>query len=216
MSEFVVHFTRDGGKHQTAYDNVMDILYNGHLAPGPKPLGAAKNLEWLGDMRRAVCFSEVPLPYVARIARRRSQYGVGFTQEFVAARLGARVWCLDVGSVHEAVWLELQAQKEAERNLHDNFWGLAACVDRVGVFPSGSRYQFEWEREWRVVGPRGLDFKPTDVQFLFIPEHQHAAARAFFDSFFAQLAGPGFECPFLDPLWPPERVLDELERQDSP
>ena len=209
MSEFVVHFTKAAGG-RTSYENIMEILYTGHLRPGEQPLGAAKRLEWLGDMRRAVCFTEVPLTCVSRIAKRRSQYGVGFTQEFIAQRLGARVWCLDAGSAHEAVWLALQLEKEAGRNPGDGFWGLAACVDRVG-FVNGTRYQFEWEREWRVVGPHGLDFKPDDVRFLFIPEHEHAAARAFFGDFFAQLAGPGFDCPFIDPLWPADRVLAELQ-----
>jgi hypothetical protein len=208
MSEYVVHFTRDGGKHKTAYDNIQDILYSGHLEPGEKTFGTAKNFGWLGNMRRAVCLSEVPIQHARRLVKRhRSRYGVGFKQKFIAERHGARVWYLDVGSTQEAVWLDLQAQKARERDSEDGFWGLATCVDRVGETEAW-RHEFEWEREWRVVGPVGLHFEPSDVEFLFIPEEWQAAAAAFYDDFFGDLGGPGFTCPMVDPLWEPDRILE--------
>jgi hypothetical protein len=209
MSEYVVHFTKDVSDTKTAYENIMSILHDGHLRPGQRTFGSAKDFAWLGDMRRVVCFSEVPLPYVSRLARRRSQYGVGFTQKFVSARHGARVWYLDVGSAHEQVWLQLQAERAKLKNPTDPFWGLAACVDRSG-FHGCSRYEFEWEREWRVVGPAGLHFGPTDVEFLFIPEEHHSAAHGFFAEFFDEVGMPGFDCPFVDPLWAPDRVMRAL------
>lgn len=217
MSEYLVHFTRagdgeaghPGGPKSSAYDNLMSLLYQGHVKPGTKRFGTAKNLAWLGDMRRAACFSEIPLPYVGRIAKRRSQYGVGFHQKFVAANRGARVWYLDTGSAHEAEWLKLQAEKAQQRNPNDGFWGLAGCVDRAGVSDTW-RYEFEWEREWRVPGPLGLRFEPSDVAFIFVPEHQRLAAQGFFDSFFASLGGPGYECPYIDPYWPPKKISEAL------
>lgn len=88
MSEFVVHFTkatiRPPDTDDTPYWQHLGILWDGQLTPSEKRWGAARDDERLGDSQRAVCFSEVPLAFAARIADRRgSSYGLGFTQEFV-------------------------------------------------------------------------------------------------------------------------------------
>ena len=227
MSEYVVHFTKDNGlrpllpddagdrarfyrkiqgDRKSPYWNMLDILYERHLKPGTeRSFGSAKDLAWLGYMRHAVCFSEVPFTYLSRIANRYSQYGIAFKQKFLAARHGARVWYLDVGSTHEAVWLHLLARHEASRDPNDGFWGLATCVDRVG-YHGHRRYEFEWEREWRIPGPLGLAFTPDDVEFLFLPGELHDAARAFFEDAVAHNSGPGYFCPYIDALWPADRI----------
>jgi hypothetical protein len=227
MSEYVVHFTKDNGARpplpqnasdrtrfyrriegdrRSPYWNMLAILYEGHLKPGHKrSFGSARHLAWLGDMNHAVCFSEVPFTYLRRITNRYSQYGIAFKQKFLAARLGARVWYLDVGSIHEKVWLDLLANHEARRDPNDNFWGLATCVDRAG-YHGGTRYEFEWEREWRIPGPVGLEFTPDDVGFLFLPSELHDAARRFFESAVADNRGPGYFCPYIDARWAPDRI----------
>ena len=227
MSEYVVHFTKDNGPRpplphdadertrfyrriqgdkKSPYWNMLSILYEGHLKPGrERAFGSAKNLAWLGDMNHAVCFSEVPFTYLRRITDRYSQYGIAFKQKFVAAHLAARVWYLDVGSVHEKVWLDLLAHFESRRTPGDDFWGLATCVDRVG-YHGGARYEFEWEREWRIPGPLGLPFTPDDVEFLFLPAELHDAARSFFESAIADNTGPGYLCPYIDAHWDPPRI----------
>lgn len=213
MSEHVAHFTKEWAG-ASAFRNLMQILYRGKLSPGPSGFGSARNLAWLGDIRRAVCFSETPIPYLGRIAERRSQYGLGFTQKFVAERLGARVWYLDVGSAHEQVWMQIQAEREARMDPNDPFWGLATCVDRAGQH-GHRRYEFEWEREWRVVGQHGLEFHVEDVAFLFLPESEHLAADGFFRDFFDRLERPSYQCPFIDPLWPPARIEEALAMREE-
>jgi hypothetical protein len=230
MSEYLVHFTKDTGPRpplpadaseharfyrsmrsdtQTAYWNMLDILGEQHLRPGPRSFGTGKNLHWLGDIRRAVCLSETPAAFASRIARHYSAYGIAFTQEFVASRRGARVWYLDLNGLHEQAWTELMSQKEREQNAKDRFWGLATTVDRPGIYPR-ARYQFEWEREWRIPGAKGLRFAVDDVQFLFIPEDLHDAARGFFADAVANNSGPGYDCPLIDPFWTPDQIETAL------
>jgi hypothetical protein len=43
-------------------------------------------------------------------------------------------------------------------------------VDNPGPYGE-TRYEFEWEREWRV--PHHLSFNEGDVAFLLAPEHYH-------------------------------------------
>ena len=90
------------------------------------------------------------------------------------------------------------------------FWALTPFVD----FPSGPsspyRYDFRWEREWRVVGD--VPFKEDDVAFLFIPEDKHEVARSFFHSAVDENLGPGYFCPYVDPSWSVERVREALRQ----
>jgi hypothetical protein len=69
------------------------------------------------------------------------------------------------------------------------FWRVAPFIDHPGNFGL-SRYEFEWEREWRV--PGGLTFAEHEVAFLFLPEEWHAAVRT------------PFVC--IDPRWSAERL----------
>jgi len=225
MTEYVVHFVRDGGTREPLPDNphprlkfarelqgdkltpywvMLAVLWELHLKPGPGRWGAARKDERLGDSQRAVCLAEVPLPFVRRIAdRRKSRYGLGFTQEFVRKHGGARVWYLDKGERIATAFQQTLDSHAAVFDPDDEFWKLTPFVDITGFFPSpgGSKERrFEWEREWRVPGPDGLPFTPDDVAFLFIPEEEHTAAREFFASY-GNVTGPSFECPLIDPHW---------------
>jgi hypothetical protein len=224
MSEYVVHFTKPsepgtpGRPGATAYENSLSILYDRHLKPGGKAFGTAADrhlgLGWVGDMRRAVCFSEVPLPYAGRVARRnRSQYGVGFHKDFVVANRGAPVWYLEKGSAHEEAWLLLQAEHAKRRDPAEVFWPLATCVDQVGERWVG---RFDWEREWRIPGPDGLRFKSEDVALLFLPGELHAAARGFFEDAVEENTGPGYFCAYIDPLWQSDQIAAALTASPPP
>lgn len=211
MSEFVVHFTRSSDPPERepdkAYWDHLSILY-GHLRPSDKRWGIARDDNRLGDSQRAVCFAEVPLPFVGRIAdRRQSRFGIGFTQEFVRRQGAARVWYLDkdepAAAAIEATLRDHQDRFDAE----DPFWRLTPLVDRPGLYRN--EYRFEWEREWRLPGPDGLRFDVNDIAFLFIPEEQHLAARAFFDSY-APGTAPNPQCPFLDPHWDTVKITRAL------
>jgi hypothetical protein len=199
MSEFVVHFTkataRPADSDNTPYWQHLGILWDGQLTPSEKRWGAARDDEQLGDSQRAVCFSEVPLPFTARIADRRgSSYGLGFTQEFVRRQGAARVWYLDEDEAAASAFAELMQIHRADFDAEDPLWKLTPLV----VQPY-ERYRFEWEREWRLPGPRGLHFTMEDIAFLFIPEELHESARQFFDGYAD--TGPIPRCPFIDPHW---------------
>lgn len=199
MSEFVVHFTkataRPADSDNTPYLQHLGILWDGQLTPSEKRWGAARDDEQLGDSQRAVCFSEVPLPFTARIADRRgSSYGLGFTQEFVRRQGAARVWYLDEDEAAASDFAELMQIHRADFDAEDPLWKLTPLV----VQPY-ERYRFEWEREWRLPGPRGLHFTMEDIAFLFIPEGLHESARQFFDGYAD--TGPIPRCPFIDPHW---------------
>ena len=48
---------------------------------------------------------------------------------------------------------------------------MTPFIDKVGEFPDGTVYRFEWEREWRV--PRRLDLGVVHPAFLFAPAAEH-------------------------------------------
>jgi hypothetical protein len=68
---------------------------------------------------------------------------------------------------------------------------------------------WRWEREWRV--PGGLQFKPEDVAFVFLPEESHDAARGFLVDHQTANTGPAYLCPYIDPGWPRDRIDKALE-----
>jgi hypothetical protein len=78
-------------------------------------------------------------------------------------------------------------------------WAITPFIDVPGTYPNGARYEFQWEREWRVNSH--LAFKPTDAAFLIIPAELHGAARSFFDDARQENSGPCYDCPFIDPRW---------------
>jgi hypothetical protein len=90
----------------------------------------------------------------------------------------------------------------------DPLWKLTPFID----FPSGPstpyKYDFRWEREWRIIGD--VDFSENDVAFLLIPEELHTTAWSFFHSAVEDNVGPGYFCPYLDPTWTVAQVEEAL------
>ena len=205
-----MHFTRasDPPQHDPdkPYWDHLSILY-GHLKPSEMRWGIARHERRLGDSQRAVCFAEVPLPFVRRIADRRgSRYGIGFTQEFVRRHGAARVWYLDKDEPAVKAFQATLSDHLAHFDPADPFWELTPFVDRPGLYRR--EYRFEWEREWRLPGSGGLRFSVDDIAFLFIPEELHLAARGFFDSY--EGTAPNPQCPFLDPHWDAAQLAQAL------
>ena len=201
MSEYAVHFTKDGDGRESAYWTMMKILSSGCLNPSG-PFGAARGLDALGDTQRSVCFSEIPLDCLSRLVERRSFYGVAFRQEFLVRAGGGRVWYADnMGPLAQTVRDMVSARAVPGMDVGDPFWKLTPFIDFPG---STYAYRFEWEREWRV--PSTLRFQPDDVAFLFIPEALHAGARAFFNEARDEHIGPAYLCPYLDPSWSDDRL----------
>lgn len=207
MSEYVVHFAKDVPDGKSAYDTMISILYSGKLEARTR-FGAIRWSDALGDSQESACFSEIPLDRLDRLVQRRSRYGIGFHQDFLIESGGGRVWYLNDESRQAASIRKLIAQKVGPpMDVDSPLWDLTPFIDFPGSY-GPFEYRFEWEREWRV--PGGLAFSPDQVAFLFIPSELHAQARRFFNEVEEGHTGPSYRCPFLDPLWPDERIQATL------
>lgn len=201
MSNFVVHFTKPSG-HRSAYDNAIGILSGGRIeACGVFGMSRhAPNAErW-----KSVCFSEIPLHLLSRLAERRGAYGLGFRKELVLEKGGGPIFYAPLGSPHQNALRTMSSRAQfSQQGAEDPFWRVAPFVDSPGDYPNGT-YRFEWEREWRHVGH--FHFRHDDVAFLVIPEDLHAQARVFFEVAKEDNTGPAYLCPYIDPYWTEERV----------
>ena len=210
MSNFVVHFAseQDG---QNAYDVVMSILGERNLRAA-SPFGIARNNAPDLTTQFAVCLSEVPLHLLARLAERRSSYGLGFTKQFILERGGGPIWYVEYESPsHHAIQDLIDTARSSDNPASNSIWAVTPFIDAPGDYPNGS-YRFEWEREWRHVGDLG--FETRDVEFLIVPEELHEAAEGFFYRAWRENIGPAYFCPIIDPYWDLDRVRETFETHD--
>ncbi|MBR0684456.1 hypothetical protein JQ594_00890 [Bradyrhizobium manausense] len=201
MSPFVVHFTKKS-LNKSAYDNSLSILHQRRLEARER-FGIGKNFS---ESPKTVCFSEVPLHQLKRLADKRGPYGIVFWKEFIVERDGGPIMYAYQGTTHAEVLRSLV--KKAKGDQSDPIWQVAPFVDQPGVYNTSS-YFFEWEREWRHIGD--LTFKPDDAAFLIIPAELHEAARHFFDNAEQENLGPNYKCPFIDPYWDIQKVKSVLK-----
>lgn len=202
MSPFVVHFTRNTPQ-KTDFENAISILAGRRLEARNR-FGIGKEYN---ESQLSICFSEVPLHLISRLAARRGPHGIVFRKEFIVERNGGPIMYAYNRSPQAEALLSLIRTAVGKPN--DPIWRVAPFVDLPG-YHGGSPYFFEWEREWRHVG--SLDFKETDPAFLIIPEELHEAARHFFDEAEREDMGPNYRCPFVDPYW----GLDKIKRLMTP
>lgn len=202
FSDFLVHFTKDISP-RTAYDNMMSIYWERCLRAG-NAFGVARQTAPASAPQEAVCFSEIPLHELGRLAARRGSYGIGFSKEFIRSKGGCPVWYVpkDSSTAGAIRTLMLNALRQPVPG-SEPVWRITPFIDFPGDYPTG-RYRFEWEREWRL--PGSLQFREADVAFLVVPEELHHAARSFFEGHIREGTGPGYVCPYVDPLWDWERV----------
>lgn len=158
MSRYVIHLTRTP-------EVFSEILYTGHLkASGPYGFGWARKLKDVKGLHHSVCLSEVPLDAIERLVRRHGAYGIAFTKEFIRSKRGARVWYVDQGSEQARSLNELLSGLQSAKEFGHPIWELTPFMDLV----MPGRYEWDWEREWRVRGD--LKFLLKDVAFVVTPE----------------------------------------------
>lgn len=209
MSDYLVHFTR-AANGRTAYENVLSILGDQTLH-AVNPFGIARHRAPNVDTQRTVCFSEVPLHLLGRLAARRGEYGIGFTKQFLLGRGGGPIWYVEHEGITEMAVQSLIRQATVELHPEVNpIWTLTPFIDSTGDHPNG-QYRFEWEREWRHVGD--LNFTVEDVAFLIIPENLHHDARRFFENALRENVGPAYLCPYIHAGWDQDRVRQVLAQQ---
>lgn len=199
MSEYVVHFTKASAK-RTPYDNSPSILWKGKLEARNR-FGVGKNFL---SSPKCVCFSEIPLHKISRLADKQGPYGIGFKKEFLVKHDGGPILYAYKNTKH-AVAMQKMVD-EAQNDPTHPIWKVAPFVDIPGVYKS--KYFFEWEREWRLIGD--LKFDTNHPAFLIIPDELHGKARAFFDDAESENLGLNYKCKFIDPYWHREKISEVL------
>lgn len=205
MSDHVVHFTKNYNGTD-AYTNMLGILSTG-VIQARNPFGICRTKAPDLATQKAVCFSEVPLHLLGRLADKRSKYGIVFKKDFVVHRNGNPIlYAYKDQPLIKAIKKLIAA---AGTNAADPIWEVTPFVDVPGAYPKGS-YFFEWEREWRKIG--NFTFSPQDVAFLLIPEHLHGAAKGFFENVRAENLGPAYDCPIIDAHWKRKKIKHLLPK----
>lgn len=206
MSNYLVHFTK-GSNGVSGYDAMMSIYANCVLWPG-RQFGIGKSRAPAGTQQEAVCFSGIPAGQWQRLEERRgTKYGLAFSKEYILSLGGGPVWYAWKDTPH---WQTLQdMMAAADGDADAPIWKFTAMIDAPGVY-GNSEYFFEWEREWRHIG--AMSFTPEDVAFLLIPEALHTAAQSFFEDAYRENIGPAYFCPYIDPSWSKEKIINELKK----
>jgi hypothetical protein len=157
MSDYLVHFTQ-------SEEDLISILQDCEIRAG-RPFGSAQNLHDRLDSQEAVCLSEIPLDQLNRLMARHGRYGLGFTRDFIRKNGGSRVWYLDREAPAQIAFNEMVRQAMVGGvDPAAEIWKLTPFVDYV----TPGRYEFEWEREWRVAG--GIPFGHSDLAFVLLPD----------------------------------------------
>ena len=197
MSDYLVHFV--GGREATPdrrFDVLRNVLQDRELKPGIGGFGFAKGWASPQHTQRSVCMSEVPLTYLARLVSRHGSFGVGLAKTDVRAAGGQRVWYVDDSTEPMNVLDDLLAEVTDARRWADPLWKLTRFIDRVTPDGDGrARYEFEWEREWRVPGGMHL----SEVKFLFVPSIWHELARTSLGAH-----------RLIDPMWGSAQIATAL------
>jgi Putative abortive phage resistance protein AbiGi, antitoxin len=218
LSTFVVHLTRRRDANYTAADALTNIARTRRLE-ARNPMGIAKQQDDPNDptkqSQRVVCFSETPLEHVNLMCGpiegrtvEMEPYGIALTK-LKARKLGINpIWYLDttpgrdwtlantLDGVRDAAVRQAQAEGE---NFHSYaITALFPFIEQMGTWPSGSRKEFWWEREWRHAGH--LDLPATALIWL-CPEADIDRVNG----------GAGYELkPWLDPMWGLEEIIAHL------
>jgi hypothetical protein len=191
--------------------NLETILSEGRLR-AMRPFGAAYGVEVLASSQSVVCFSEMAaLSSVAELAQRHGAYGVGFVGSWLQKRGAAPVWYLPRGSQVQVELFETIRERAYRRRAEpqDPIWALTPFIDYPRTEPdpaSTARYDWRWEREWRVRGD--VTFAGRHVAAVFAPAGEHSSTATFWID--RILGGNGWLPPLLDPSWSHEQQEQAL------
>jgi hypothetical protein len=212
ISRFMVHLTRDfeknGGK--TARQNLISILLNGQiLAANPHCFfnDRVKTNQTLAAKFAVACFTEVPLNQIHLLSRdipgrqvKLKPYGIVFTREFIVSAGGQPALYLNgYGGnqwLHESV-TAIYNRSVASGKVVEPYWRILPFINAMH-----ERYDFTWEREWRVL--QGLKFKPRDIVCVILPPDKEQDLKEI-------LAGDGIAT--VSPGWGYEEIVAELAKQ---
>lgn len=203
MSEYVVHFTPDR-------ESLVAIMA-GERIEARTPFGWNRDADRQDNLptQKSVCLSEVPLDLLDRLVERHGSWGLGFKKADLAMDGAVPVWYVekDTRAARNINIVGSHVPPEAEQAWYE----LTRYIDKVGEFPDGSVYRFEWEREWRV--PRRLDLWPGGPAFLFAPERQHDRLTRALEDLGTPSLRRGIP-PIFDPLWSDDVIQEAMAAAD--
>lgn len=215
LSRFIVHLTRDDRKDfprggATARSNFITIYEEKAIRPFQAHCLHMHKLKTLPSKIReafdVVCFSEVPLNQVHLLTQpilgRRIElqpYGFVFRKTFLIEK-GAQP-ALYINGYGENTALHEAVDAILERAIKDDFkkpmWRILPFVNAMH-----ERYDFTWEREWRLAGT--LHFDNRDLVCVILPESSEQKLKQ-------RMAKAGIAV--MSPGWLYEQIVSELARQ---
>lgn len=152
MSDYLVHFT--------SREALVSILDDAHLK-AQNEFGWFRSDAATKHLRISTCLSEVPIDQIDRLTTRRGHFGIGFRRKFVQSLGGARVWYAEAPQ-NGHLFKAFGDIRSSDPDRSHAMWNLTPFIDDVSP-----KYDFTWEREWRV--PGGIKFNRSDVAFLIVP-----------------------------------------------
>ena len=99
MSEYLVHLTGSA-------DALASIIHDRTLE-ARSAFGAVRNHERVAPTQQVVCFSEIPLDHLGRLAIKHGRYGLAFYKPELRAAGAVPVWYLERGTPIQRRMFEL-------------------------------------------------------------------------------------------------------------
>ena len=216
ISQFIIHLTRDdrdtfGDTGSPARENFLSILKSRKIRAIQPHCLFNERLKKLSAVQRdklkVACFTEVPLNQlhllVSKIPGRRiklESYGFVFTKEFITESVGQPA--IYVNSYNGNLWLREAVDELFEVSYENNkfvgkTWRLLPFINAMH-----EKYDFSWEREWRVVGD--LKFRLNDLVCVVLPNEDDEDLKE-------KLARSGIAV--ISPGWTYEQIVTQLARQ---
>jgi len=214
ISKFVVHLTRDDSRDfkdgAPAVTNFLSILKERRIrAIRAHCLHRNRLKEVPPRIRsafRVTCFTEVPLDQIHLLTQtvvgrsiQMEPYGFVFRREFLiqnGAQPAIYINCYGGNDyLREAVHKVFEAA--AGRGFKGKIWRVLPFVNAMH-----ERYDFTWEREWRIAG--SLRFKLQDLACVVLPAGRENKLKHAFAKAGVAVISPG---------WTYEQIIAELGRQ---
>lgn len=167
---WVFHFQRSPGRKSTntnhaaqkmtAQERTVSIL-NDRQLNASEPFAASPVIP-----PDVCCFTEAGMEQITWLFNesKYDHYGLGFTKDLLIGKGGGPVL-----PVRGDEWHHVQGWPDELRGRAIRYWPGATSTSADSYLPTriSSRSDFNWEREWRLVGR--LTFTPTDVGIVIVP-----------------------------------------------
>lgn len=160
LSPYLVHMT-------TSEESLRSILAQGEIE-ARHPFGIAPYWAQHDEIRRrhlSACFTEMPLAELRRMAdgQTRRRYGLVFHKKLIRRQYGQPVWYMSDGSPACRALRSLCDEAYVAERWDSPLWRITPFIDKVQSPEYGS-YDFQFEREWRVVD--GFGFTSSQVAMI--------------------------------------------------